>query len=562
MSSLLLGVYRGGEGDYYVLNITENYRARLVPWFQMLAGRIMASLKTGTSIALIGPHGTGKSVLARYMAAKLAAERYIAVDPSVDIHTFDNILEMLQEVSNAFALYDPLGPAFYDSPKVLRGEAVLSLRERCRYIAARLTYLQGRGVSTLLVLPTDMYRHLPCGLKAVEVIDVSEQLQKLDVSSILRNVFMSHASALGCEKSDVDPYIRHILAKHKDLSGVFPLAVYGAKIYSRRGCVYDSVERLYREAVEELSEIYKDLYKTFFNHEAREVQTAFCLSLREIYLPPAVAVLLPEVRRIARKLSLMKTPIFEWLKDDVLEELQEIYEKEVPAEMAWATTPKESIVRETFRDLPCLHTEVATQLRVIYRGLLVLRQQTLYDFAKAIAKLAYGEDICEDTVARYLCNNGVVPPVVLEALTQGGRITAGMYTEVSTQFKDAVELLTQLAMADAKRAVSAVKNFVEVVLDIVTHDPKALSRLYRLYGDYFKVSVEAGDELVLRKLALIHYFGEVPLQAVDILKTLLKKSPDCKTSTLANISLATITPSEAVKLPKCASDLPLERNEE
>ncbi|MFN3805438.1 MAG: hypothetical protein ACK4SY_10305, partial [Pyrobaculum sp.] len=60
MSSLLLGVYRGREGDYYVLNITENYRARLVPWFQLLAERIMSSLKTGTSIALIGPHGTGK----------------------------------------------------------------------------------------------------------------------------------------------------------------------------------------------------------------------------------------------------------------------------------------------------------------------------------------------------------------------------------------------------------------------------------------------------------------------------------------------------------------------
>ncbi|MFN3805436.1 MAG: ATP-binding protein, partial [Pyrobaculum sp.] len=523
-------------------------------------------LKTGTSIALIGPHGTGKSVLARYIAAKLAAERYIAVDLSVDVHTFDNILEMLQEVDNAFGLYDPLGPAFYDSPKVLRGEVMLSLRERCKYIATRLTYLQGRGVPTLLVLPTDMYRHLPCGLKAVEVIDTSEQLQKLDVPSILRDVFASHASALGCERVDADPYIKYMLSRHKDLSGVFPLAVYGAKAYSRRKCVYDNVERLYGEAVRELSDIYRDLYKVLFNHEARDIQTAFCLSLQGVYLPPAVAVLLPEARRIMRKLSLMKTPIFEWIKEDVLEELREIYEREITTEIKWATARKESIVRETLQGLPCPHpyTEVATQLRAIYRGLFTIRPQTLYEFARAIAKIAYGEDICREEVGKYLCNDEVVPPVVLDALTQGGRITAGMYTEVAIQAKNPVELLTQLAMVDARRVVSAIDNFIEVALSIVTHDPRALSRLYLLYGDYFKVSAEAGNRLALRRLALVHYFGEVPPQAVDVLKTVVKRAleqGDCKTSGLANISLATIAPMEAVRLPECAGDLPLIRNE-
>ena len=96
MSTSLLGIAREGD-EFYVLNITDNYKARLVYWFKDLEERLVTALKTGTSVALVGPHGSGKSVVARTIAAKFVGEYYAVIDLGVDAVTFDSLLEVLQK---------------------------------------------------------------------------------------------------------------------------------------------------------------------------------------------------------------------------------------------------------------------------------------------------------------------------------------------------------------------------------------------------------------------------------------------------------------------------------
>ena len=90
MSTSLLGIAREGD-EFYVLNITDNYKARLVHWFKDLEERIVATLKAGASVVLVGPHGSGKSVVARTIAAKFVGEYYAVIDLGVDAVTFDSL---------------------------------------------------------------------------------------------------------------------------------------------------------------------------------------------------------------------------------------------------------------------------------------------------------------------------------------------------------------------------------------------------------------------------------------------------------------------------------------
>ncbi|WP_258871769.1 hypothetical protein [Pyrobaculum aerophilum] len=191
MSTSLLGIAREAD-EYYVLNITDGYKAKLVNWFSELETRITATLKAGNSVALIGPHGAGKSVLARYIAARFVDEYYAVLDLGVDVITFDSLLEMLHEVPNALGFYDPLGISFYDNPLVPRGELGAQWARKCKYVIDRAMYLNTRDIPTLLVLPRDLFSFSPCKElveRNMKILDISEYLNRFNLRQVLEEVF-------------------------------------------------------------------------------------------------------------------------------------------------------------------------------------------------------------------------------------------------------------------------------------------------------------------------------------------------------------------------------------
>ncbi len=397
MSSVSLGLTREDD-HYYVVNIIENYKAKVVQWFKTLGERISTTLKAGNSIVVIGPHGVGKSVLTRYITAKFIEEQYAVIDVSTDVVTFDNALEVLNELPNALGFYDPLGITFYDSSRVLRSETALTLRDRCDYIADRVLYLRYRDVPSLITLPTELYRYTTCMdyIADVKVVNVAEYLKTVDLAAVLREVFASHASGLGCREAEADSYISYVLERHGDYSGVFPLTVYGAKRYAKNRCLHEPPDVMYREVVRELSRIYQDLYRRLFLEKWDEIRPSLSLSLSDIHLPIDVARLLPKIRRVERVIAFLQTPDTEYtklLREEALDQLREMYHIENgDVAFRWATAPKESIVKEVFKEFKYPCRELVEKIRVIYRGLFIAYPEMVFEFAKAIAKFAYGEN--------------------------------------------------------------------------------------------------------------------------------------------------------------------------
>jgi tetratricopeptide (TPR) repeat protein len=577
VSTSLLGIAREGD-EFYVLNITDNYKARLVYWFKDLEERLVASLKTGTSVALVGPHGSGKSVVARTIAAKFVGEYYAVIDLGVDAVTFDNLLEMLHEVPNAMGLYDPLGITFYDNPLVPRAELATTWMRRCRDIVNRALYLNTRKTSTLLVLPYDLFRHSICRQqieKNMKIIDIAEYMRRIDLSTVLRGVFSSHAAALGCRKSSPDAYVEYLLKRHNDLSGVLALAAYGGRLYAKQRCAAYKPERLYQDVLLQLSKIYYELYQELFFptcRAARALSTPLLLSLQGQHLPVELAHPLANMDQIARKLSILNkiTPTTETAmlaREEVLEELRTLYtpQEELDEAVRWAVAPKESVVRESLKlslgEHPCIsmRDSPAQKIRVVYRGLLALRPEHSLDFAKAMAKIATGRgDMCREEVGRYLCYGDAVPQVVIDALALGRRITLETYTALPSPrcVEDGEELLTHLAFTDARRVpLTCLEKFAEVLYSVALRRPEAFDVFYKLYQDYLEAAAERGTPPALRNLALAHYFGVPPRGAEDVLKRLVNTASaleDFKTAAAALSSLASITADETGRLlPSC-----------
>ncbi|MEM1597543.1 MAG: ATP-binding protein [Pyrobaculum sp.] len=574
MSSSLLGISKEGE-EFYVLNVTENYRARLVNWFGSVEERIASSLKAGNSVALIGPHGVGKSVLARYVAARLVGEFYAVIDLGVDVVTFDSLLEMLHEVPHAVGFYDPLGITFYDNPMVPRAELASLWMEKCSSVLDRALYLTTRDVPTLLVLPYSLYQFSPCRdrvEKTMRVIDFGEYLRHVDVAAVAQAVFVSHSSALGCKSPQAGPYIEYVLSRHGDFSGVLPLAVYGAKIYARNRCARLAPEDLYKKALEELSLLYYQLYKTLFFPtcgKSCEVAPALWLSLRGEHLPAEVARLLPHAQQISRRLSILNkitltTDLAKLIREEVLEELRELYDAgEADLSIKWASSPKESVVTEALkitlrRDACASHVEnVTSHIRTIYRGLLTLRPELVVKFAEALANVATGRfGFCSEEVGNYLCHGEATTPVILEALSQGRRLTLEFPSALPQGCTDDADVLVVLALQDARRAsMQCVEKFAETLYGQARARQDALSIFYKLFRDYVEVAVERGSPRTLRLIALAHYVSKPPREAAAVLRDLVSFAvsySDYKTAEIALASLAKILPEEALAaLPSC-----------
>jgi len=577
VSTSLLGIAREGD-EFYVLNITDNYKARLVYWFKDLEERLVATLKTGTSVALVGPHGSGKSVVARTIAAKFVGEYYAVIDLGVDAVTFDNLLEMLHEVPNAMGFYDPLGVTLYDNPLIPRAELATTWMRRCRNIIDRALYLNTRETPTLLVLPYDLFRHSICRQqieKNMKMIDIAEYMRRIDLSAVLREVFSSHAAALGCRKSSPDAYVEYLLKRHNDLSGVFALAAYGGRLYAKQRCAAYKPERLYQDALLQLSKIYYELYQELFFptcRAARALSTPLLLSLQGQHLPVELAHPLANVDQIARRLSILNkiTPTTETAvlaREEVLEELRTLYtpQEELDEAVRWAVAPKESVVKEslklTIKEHTCvsIHENPAQKIRIVYRGLLALRPEYSLDFAKVIAAIALGKnDICREEVGKYFCSGDAVPQAVVEALALGRRITLETYTVVPTPrcVEDDYELMKQFALTDARRASAVcLEKFAEVLYRAILQRPEALDMFYKLYQDYIETAVERGTPQALRNLALAHYYSAPPKEAEEVLKRLTNvalASEDFKTAVVALASLASVTTDEIGKfLPHC-----------
>jgi len=572
--SSLLGVAKEAD-EFYVLNITDNYKARLVKWFEGLEARLVSSLKAGTSVALIGPHGVGKSVVARYVAAILASEYYAVIDLGADVASFDNLLEVLPEVPNAVGFYDPLGINFYDNPLVPRAELAAAWMERCNIVVDRAFFLNTRGVSSLIVLPRALFELSPCREqveKVARVVDMAEYLRHVNYKAAAREVFNAHAVAMGCRTPQADAYIDYVAERHRDLSGLFALAVYGAKAYVRRRCAQYDPQALYRDALEELAKLYYQLYKyTFFPtcEKARAISVALLLSLQGEYLPPAVAQVLPNAAQIARQLAILAklsifTDVVKLVAEEILEELRELYtpREEFAASIKWATGPKESVVAEALKlkagEIPCLTQPDLENIRAVYRGLLLLSPEFHPRLAEAIARVALsGDEACGGEMRDYICHGGSVSKIVLDALG-GRRVTLEMpppLPRVECGWND-LAVLTAMALVDARRAPhGCVERVVQILASRVAEDPQALVRFYKLYRDYIDVAVDRGAPPVLRQLAMAHYLGAVPQEAIETLKRLVSAAleySDFKTAEVALAALAKIDPTEAARsIPNC-----------
>ena len=569
--SSLLGITKEGD-DYYVLNLTENFKARLVNWFGGLEERIVSMIKTGTSVALIGPHGSGKSVVARYIAARLVGEYYAVIDLGVDVATFDSMLEILHEAPSALGFYDPIGITFYDSPLLPRSEPATQWMTKCRYIIDRAMYLATRDIPTLLVLPYDLLRYSRCR-EAVErnmrIIDISEYLRRVDLRRVLEDVFESHAAAHGCRKT-LSQFVEYIIEKHSDLSGVVALAAYGGRYYARRRCVQSKPENLYEEALRSLAKLYYDLYSEVFFptcQTARALATPLWLSLEGQQLPADLAYPLANVDSIARRIALLSKlgPQEAGVKEEVLEELKELYtpREELAPAVKWAVAPKESIIREslrlTARENPCLLSpdNPARLIRTVYKGLLVLDSEIIFEFAKVIASLSLGQgEFCMSKIGKYVCKDGQVPPVVVDALgmTQGRRITQEVSMPSITRCdEEGIELLAGLALLDARRApAKCVEKFVQL---FYSASRSGLEFFYKFYQDYLEIAAERGTMPVLRKLAAAHLSRTPPREAVTVLEKVFHAAlgaEDYKTAEIAAVALAAADLTSAKKIiPSC-----------
>ncbi|ACB40562.1 hypothetical protein [Pyrobaculum neutrophilum] len=573
MSTSLLGIAREGE-DYVVLNITEGYKARLVRWFKELEDRLAASLKTGTSVVLLGPHGSGKSVFARYIAARFVGEYYAVIDLGVDVASFDSMLEMLSEVPGALGFHDPLGISFYDSPLVPRHELAAAWIKRCRYIVERALYLASRDVPTLLVLPYSLFRHSPCSEiveRNMKVIDLAEYLRHVDVRQALREVFSAHAAALGCRKSNPGPYVDYLLEKHGDFSGVFALAAYGGRIHAGERCASYRPEELYHRALEALSKLYYGLYREAFFptcREAKLVAAPLKLSLRGQHIPPELAFPLANVEKISRRLRILGriSQLDDVTREEVVEELSELYQPQEEARYAveWASAPKESVVVEALtREMagdPCMQTQgdAVQALRTVYRGLMALRPEYVFDFAKYTGLIALGDySVCGGELGRYLCYGGGVPPAVVEALgnSTGRRLAMeGLLTApIPRCEEEGAELLARLALIDARRAPArCLEKFAEVLRSAVLRRREALGVFYKLYGDYVHITAERGTPPALRALAIAHYLGDAPQDALSVLMQIARREDDYKATAAAVAKLAALDANEALALlPNC-----------
>ncbi|MFN7106289.1 MAG: hypothetical protein ACK4M3_06900, partial [Pyrobaculum sp.] len=467
------------------------------------------------------------------------------IDVGTSEDVFDNAIEVLHEVPDALGFYDPVGVTFYDSPLLVRSEAARIWKRRCGRIIDRIVYLRSLDIPTILVLPQDLYHYVPCTellAKSVRLIDMEEYLHNVDSRRVLGEIFLSHATALGCRELDPAPYIDLILNRHEDFSGVFPLAVYGAKIVVERKCRFHDHKELYREAMRELSRLYQGLYEDLFFAENRRLVPAISLSLGGIHLPPAVAYLFPDVEKIAKRLKVLEMRTDNGrIREGLVEELEEFFEIDEGMwnDLMWSASPKESVVREALRGLES-STDVVKDVRTIYRGLIAVDPDAVHDFAKAIAHIAWGLNPCHLEIGVYLCYEDSVPPVVIEALTHGGRVTTVFTTEPAADGND-VEVLAQLALVDARlTSETLLARFVELLYGKVLEEPPALPRFYRLYRDYIETSAEKVKAAVLRKLALIHYFGETPQEATSVLKIIVKRAEeggDMKAATLVNAVL-------------------------
>lgn len=574
MSTSLLGIAREAD-EYYVLNITDGYKAKLVNWFSELETRITATLKAGNSVALIGPHGAGKSVLARYIAARFVGEYYAVLDLGVDVITFDSLLEMLHEVPNALGFYDPLGISFYDNPLVPRGELGAQWARKCKYVIGRAMYLNTSDIPTLLVLPRDLFSFSPCKElveRNMKILDISEYLNRINLRQVLEEVFSSHASALGCRKSAPSQFVEYVLERHKDASGVFALAAHGGRLYARRRCAPYKAEELYKETLKGLSKIYYDLYRELFFptcQEAKAVSTPLTLSLEGQHLPIDIAYPLAQVEYIARRLSILsKLTTDTGVREEVLEELRELYRprEEVAYAVRWAVSPKESIVKEalglTLAENPCLTQadSSAQRLRIVYKGLLAIRPELALELAKAMASIALGEyDFCAQPIGQYLCYGGAPSRAVIEALgVAPKRITLEFPTPQLIRCEDASgrELLTQLALIDARRAPAAcLEKFAEILYSQALRRQDALELFYLLYRDYIEVAAERGTPYAVRKVAVAHFLNAPPRDSLSVLSRIISTAlefGDYKSVEAAVAAMASADPDAAAKaVPSC-----------
>ncbi|MEM4632412.1 MAG: hypothetical protein QW610_02195 [Pyrobaculum sp.] len=572
--SSLLGIAKDGE-NYYIINVTENYKTKLINWFGDLEQRIIHSLKSGTSIALIGPHGVGKSVLARYVAAKLVGEYYAVIDLGVDVATFDSLLEILHEVPDAIGFFDPLGITFYDSPLLPRTDPAVIWMSKCKSIIDRSLYLTTRDVATLIVMPNTLYRYSRCREyieRYMKILDLGEYLQRQPLREILESIFSSHASSLGCKKIDTNRYVDYILSRHSDLSGVFVLAAYGGRVVARERCTTNDETSIYKKVLDEVANLYGQLYKDLFFptcRDAKSISIPLLLSLKGQYLPYGITQPLSNIDKVSRRLLMLNKltslkDVTSLVVEEILEELRELYEADTASVAAqqWSVDRKESIVAEslklTLEHEQCIEKlqDVVQKIRIVYKGLLAIKQDIAYDFAKAIAYIATGRlDICKEEVGKYLCNNGEVPQIVVEALSAGRRITL----EISTVFHrhDDSDELIRAALTDARRApLRCVENIIDILYRDVALQGKPIDIFYKFFHDYVEVALNRHTPTLLRKLALSHFYSKsLPQEAYEVLKTVITLAyveEDYKTVEAAAAALTKLSHKDALKyIPQC-----------
>ncbi|MEM2617816.1 MAG: hypothetical protein QXL64_09810, partial [Thermofilaceae archaeon] len=194
-----IDVVKGTVGRYQLVKSGE---------FEHYAKEIEEGLKNGEFVIVVGNRGIGKSVLTRYVLAKLICENdniwVVTPKPSepgknwpVDLATQANVFRRQSHI-HIIIYYDPSAPDVYWG---IEKTGILGAVEEDMVEAVREAYVNARatgGVSALLVIPSDFKEIIDKISKMLEKHKLKAHIIKLDLrqEDFLRDIIKAYS---GCE---------------------------------------------------------------------------------------------------------------------------------------------------------------------------------------------------------------------------------------------------------------------------------------------------------------------------------------------------------------------------
>jgi hypothetical protein len=181
--------YDEGNLRWHIVNETEQIKLVTDIHYSKVYDVISTSLSDRKSVVLTGPHGIGKSILARYFMGQKIRLGIPVV--SVERLNLQNVREVLDIAAQEKlpVLYDPMGPAVYEDRNELRGWEFQYLEKNIYEIVKEI--FQSNAVA-LMVLPTDLLEKIQAHFSTsnYESINLEKYVKH---ESFLKNIIKAYA---------------------------------------------------------------------------------------------------------------------------------------------------------------------------------------------------------------------------------------------------------------------------------------------------------------------------------------------------------------------------------